>query len=315
MPRSPAARTSIRYSLLLRAFLIVVLALGVFAATTYHFVVAPGIDRLAETQMKQTAGEMEARVRRLLASVEVTLRISRRWGANGDLNLDELQRFNEFFIPVIEQHPEVSSAIFAHESGREIFLLLGPDGKWTNRISYPDHWGRNTYWISWGPGRVIEKVDVREQDYDARTRPWFKGAMALERDEDIHWTAPYIFYTSKEPGVTAASRWTAADGSRYVIAHDVRLLDLSHFTRQLTAGPRGVGMLLDDRGNVVGVPRDPHFASDEAIKQVVLQPLDKIGLPALTAGFASWSAAAAARSSLAGRSGTTLCGLQLESWW
>jgi PAS domain S-box-containing protein len=282
-------RTSIRYSLLWRAFAITALTLGVFAAISYRFIVEPAVNRLAEAQMGQTAVVMEGRVRRLLSSVEITLRTSRSWGVAGQLDLNELRRLNEFFIPIIEQHPEVSSTILAHESGREVFLLLGSDGKWTTRISDPEHWGKQAFWITWGHDHAaVDKVESRQLNYDARTRPWFIGAMAMTKDEDIHWTAPYIFFTTKEPGITAASRWTAADGSRYVIAHDVRLLDLSHFTRQLTAGRNGVGVLLDDKGLVLGVPRDARFESDEGIKKAVLQPLEQLGLPALTAGFRHW---------------------------
>ncbi|BAE50645.1 hypothetical protein amb1841 [Paramagnetospirillum magneticum AMB-1] len=284
-----AGRTSIRNSLLVRAFFIVVIALGVFAASTYWLIVAPTIDRLADTQMRQTAGELEARVRRLLATVEITLNTSRHWGMNGSLDLDQLQRFNEFFFPIIENHPEISSVILAHESGREILLLLTPDGKWVNRLSDPDKRGKATTWITWSAGRVMEKTEVLERDYDARQRPWFKGALAMARDDDIHWTAPYIFFTTKEPGITAASRWTAADGSRYVIGHDVKLLDLSHFTRQVKAGPNGMGMLLDDQGQLVGVPRMPRFDSDDEIKKAVLKPLADQNLPALVEGWRLWN--------------------------
>jgi two-component system sensor histidine kinase/response regulator len=59
----------------------------------------------------------------------------------------------------------------------------------------------------------------------------------------------------------------------------------------LTAGRQGFGILLDDRGQVVGVPRDPRFDSDEEIKRAALQPLEKLGMPELTAGYAAWSAA------------------------
>ncbi|WP_096704880.1 response regulator [Magnetospirillum sp. 15-1] len=288
-PGRPTGGTSIRGSLLVRAFFIVVVALGVFAASTYSLIVAPTIDRLADTQMRQTAGELEARVRRLLATVEITLNTSRHWGMNGSLDLNQLQRFNEFFFPIIENHPEISSVILAHESGREILLLLTPDGKWVNRLSHPDRRGKATTWITWSAGRVMEKTEVLERDYDARTRPWFQGAMAMARDEDIHWTAPYIFFTTKEPGITAATRWTAPDGSRYVIGHDVKLLDLSHFTRQVRAGPNGVGMLLDDRGQLVGVPRMPRFGDDEEIKKAVLKPLADQNMPVLAEGWRRWN--------------------------
>lgn len=72
--------TSVRTSLLLRAFAIVVMALGVFAVSTYALIVVPAIDRLAQSQMTQTAGELDSRVQRLLATVEITLNTSRRWG-------------------------------------------------------------------------------------------------------------------------------------------------------------------------------------------------------------------------------------------
>ena len=280
---------SIRDSLLVRAFFIVVMALGVFSASTYYLIVMPTIDRLADTQMRQTAGELEARVRRLLATVEITLNTSRHWGMNGSLDLDQLQRFNEFFFPIIENHPEISSVILAHESGREILLLLTPDGKWVNRLSDPDRRGKATTWITWSSKRVVEKTEVLERDYDARKRPWFEGAMAMARDEDTYWTAPYIFFTTKEPGITAATRWTANDGSRYVIAHDVKLLDLSHFTRQVRAGPNGVGVLLDDQGQLIGVPRAPRFDDDENIKAAVLKPLVDQNLPVLAEGWGRWS--------------------------
>ena len=114
---------SVRVSLLLRAFLIVVMALGVFAISTYAFIVAPTIERLADTQMRETVGELNSRVQRLLATVEVTLNTSRHWGLNNSLTLDQVEKFNEFFFPVIENHPEISSVLVAHESGREILQI------------------------------------------------------------------------------------------------------------------------------------------------------------------------------------------------
>lgn len=220
---------SIRQALVIRSLLLVILVLAIFSGSVYMLLMGPAIDRLAEAQMGQSAEQLEARVRRLLKSVEITLNTSRSWGEQGEIDHDRLLRFNEFFFAVIGNHPEISSVIFAHESGREILLLQSPDGKWKNRISDPERLGRRTYWITWSQDRRIESIEMRELDYDARKRPWFQAAMAAERDGEIAWTEPYIFFTTKEPGITAATRWRAADGSRYVMGHDVKLLDLSHF--------------------------------------------------------------------------------------
>src|SRR5574343_1342553 len=211
-------------SLILRIGLLILLALAAFTFSLYHLIGRPTVDNLAKTQMERAAEQLEARFARLLKTVEITLRSSQGWGKNGNLDQDQLLRFNEFFFPIIANHGEITSVIFAHESGREILMLMTDDGRWINRISDPADWGRQTSWITWSKDREIESVEMRERDYDARERPWFKGAMALPDGHSVHWTEPYIFFTTKEPGITAAMRWTDADGSTYVIGHHGRLI-------------------------------------------------------------------------------------------
>jgi len=279
---------SIRRSLVVRSFLQILLVLVLFSGSVYLLLTAPTVDKLAEAQLGQAAEQLEARVQRLLQSVEITLNTSRHWGEQGSLDHSRLHHFNEFFFPMIANHPEISSVIFAHESGQEILLLLTPDGKWVNRISHPDLWGKQSWWITWSAEYVIEKVEMREIGYDARTRPWFKAAMAMPDTQQIAWTEPYIFFTTKEPGITAASRWRAADGSRFILAHDVKLLDLSHFTARQTAGLHGMAGIVDDAGKVLAVPRDPRFASDDGIKQVVLKDAGESGVAAFSEGVRLW---------------------------
>ena len=284
----PFRRPTFANSLILRIGLLILLALAVFAAGSYRLIVKPTIRDLAEAQMGQVSEQLEARVSRLLQTVEVTLRSSRGWGANGDLDHARLQRFNEFFFPIIANHGEIASVIFAHESGREILLLRTPDGRWLNRLSNPQQWGKQTYWITWNQQRHLEKVEMRELDYDARRRPWFQGALALANDQAIHWTAPYVFFTTKEPGITAAMQWTGTDGSRFVIGHDVRLLDISTFTASIKVGEQGKAALFQGDGKIVALPRSSAFDSRVAHAASVLKTPDELNLPDVAAGFASW---------------------------
>ncbi|MDD3484388.1 response regulator [Azovibrio restrictus] len=285
-------RLSIRESLVLRAFLIVLATLVLFTFSAYQFIIAPAIQEIAHSQMDQAATQVQARMQRLLDTVETTLDTSQQWGRDGTLDLDELLRFNQFFFPVIQNHKEISSVIFAHESGREILLLHKDDGRWVNRISNPDLWGKQTFWLTWGRDGQLEQVEMLEKDYDARTRPWFKGAMALENDSQRHWTEPYIFFTTKEPGITAARRWTGPDGSRYIIGHDVKLLDLSRFTSQLQVGQQGFSMLMAETNQkIMGLPRHPRFQNDEIMRQSVLKTTGELDIPALSRGVAQWQQA------------------------
>jgi len=277
-------------SLILRIGLLILLALAAFTFSLYHLIGRPTVDNLAKTQMERAAEQLEARFARLLKTVEITLRSSQGWGKNGDLDQDQLLRFNEFFFPIIANHGEITSVIFAHESGREILLLMTDDGRWLNRISNPEAWGNQTYWITWNAQREIEKVELRERNYDARERPWFKGTMALPDDRSVFWTEPYIFFTTKEPGITAGMRWQAKDGSRYVIAHDVRLIDIAEFTTRLDFSPQGKAALFLKEGRIIAPPRDPRFASRPAINEALLKTADELALPELAEGFTQWQA-------------------------
>ncbi|MBS1141177.1 MAG: hypothetical protein H6R13_2630 [Proteobacteria bacterium] len=275
-------------SLILRIGLLILLSLAAFTISLYHLIGRPTVDRLAETQMQLAAEQLEARYTRLLKTVEVTLRSSQGWGKNGDIDQSQLLRFNEFFFPIIANHGEITSVIFAHESGREILLLMTDDGRWINRISNPADWGNQTYWITWDKSRQIENVEMRERNYDARDRPWFKGSMDLPDDQSVFWTEPYIFFTTKEPGITAGMRWRAEDGSNYVIAHDVRLIDIAEFTTRMKVGAQGKAGLFLKEGRLIAPPQDPRFADRKAINQALLKTSEELDLPEFAEAFRLW---------------------------
>ncbi|THF57195.1 response regulator [Pseudothauera rhizosphaerae] len=285
-------RLSIRESLVLHAFLIVLATLALFAFSAYRFIVVPAIGEIAQSQMVQAASGVEARMQRLLATVETTLNTSRQWGVDGNLDQDDILGFNRFFSPLIRHNADIASVIFAHESGREILLLPDGNGGWMNRISHPDLWGRQTFWMFWNADGELARVEMRELDYDARTRLWFNGAMALSDNDPLpYWTAPYIFYTTGDPGVTVARQWRAADGSRYVIGHDVTLIDLSQYSSQLQVGGEGFSMLMAEAGmKVVGLPRRGRFEEDAAMREAMLKTPLELDIPSLSGGFGRWQA-------------------------
>jgi two-component system, sensor histidine kinase and response regulator len=281
-------RLSIRFSLILRGALIVLATLMLFAASAYYLAVVPAMHELAEAQMGQASDQLDARLRRLLEGVETTLETSRQWGADGLLAHDRLRQFNALFVPVLQHHAEISSVLFTHESGREIFLVRRDDGSWQNRLSDPRKWGDTSYLVAWAGDRE-ESRTVNPRLYDARTRPWFQGAMALPADGDIYWTEPYLFFFNGEPGISASTRWTAPDGSRYVIAHDVLLSDISRFTSSLNVGEHGFVALLTDDGRLLGVPHDARFQTSGQIRAAVLKTAVDLPVPALANGVSRWS--------------------------
>lgn len=72
---------------------------------------------------------------------------------------------------------------------------------------------------------VDERLDPDDQ-YDPRQRPWYLAST----EGDRQWTAPYVFFSSKQPGVTFAQRpLEMRGGQTVVIGIDIRLQELSSF--------------------------------------------------------------------------------------
>jgi len=288
-PLVPGA--TLRRSMVLTAFGLVLVALAAFIAGLYVFVYVPLTHDLATAQLRVVSEQVEGRLATLVNRVEAIARLNHDWGRQGLFDVGDPVRFNRVYRPLIERGPQLSSVVLAHESGRELLLLQGPDGRWINRLTDPGRQGRRARFLTWaGDGQLLSD-ETRELDYDARQRPWFQGGMALRDERDIHWSAPYVFRSTQEPGLSVVVSWRTAQGERYAMTTDIRLIDLSRFTRDIVAGKTGFVAVFTGDGRVVGVPHDARFAQDEGIRGAVLQAVGEIGMPPLSAAIELWQRA------------------------
>src|SRR5262245_30510387 len=78
------------------------------------------------------------------------------------------------------------------------------------------------------PDYAIVKSEQDPADtYDPRARGWYRSA--VERRGRV-WTEPYIFFTSRKPGITVASAIIGKDGAtEAVLGVDVELSDISRY--------------------------------------------------------------------------------------
>ncbi len=99
---------------------------------------------------------------------------------------------------------------------------------------------------------VIREYEDLKDDYDPRTRPWFEKAV---NQQELIWTNPYIFYTSKNPGITTASPVYDSLGNLLgVVGVDIEISDLSDFISTLQIGQNGKAFILDNTGQVIAYP-------------------------------------------------------------
>jgi len=93
---------------------------------------------------------------------------------------------------------------------------------------------------------IGKKID-RATDYDPRKRPWYESAIS---NETAQLSAPYVFNSLQQPGLTASKR--ISDG-RGVFGVDVTLTELSGFISSLSVSENGGIILMDDGGRVLSM--------------------------------------------------------------
>ena len=146
-------------------------------------------DKLAQEQLQALAQKTSNDLTGFLQSRK-TACMAQGWGAAGALNLDDAAALVDRFIPVLENLPRISALVLGDSDGRS-FYLARKDKAWFSRSV--DAQG-NAVWRRWsGPGVQIEERRGQE-DYDPRSRAWFKGALAMTDANGVFWTHPICFH-------------------------------------------------------------------------------------------------------------------------
>jgi len=100
-------------------------------------------------------------------------------------------------------------------------------------------------------GHLVDRtVDVSD-NFDPRTRVWYQGAL---KTDGVYWSSPYIFYTTRAPGVTAAIRFKRSGSVDRVFGVDITLEALSGFLASLRIGQTGRAAIIDRAGEVIAGP-------------------------------------------------------------
>lgn len=242
-------------------------------------------DTWARHLMNRSTAQIHAELNQYFEPVVKALHVARSWGEHGLLNVDSPAQLNHVLQPLITQWPQISSILVADTSGRE-HMLLHLQGSWLNRWTRVADWGGTSLLFQWTDPRDEPTVTWRELNYDPRTRPWHQGAMrelpspvTPGASPGLYWTAPYTFFTTRQPGITAATRFIDPTGIEHVVGFDMLLTDISAFTTRLQVAERGQVMVLTEDNLVVGLPRHSRFDDPTALRDLPLQQANDLGIP------------------------------------
>jgi PAS domain S-box-containing protein len=284
--------TSIRHRLVWGSIALIVASFVVCAVSIYLTVYRPLLSDHTSLEMRRASERVAGDIQTIFAQVAGIAARDRDWGMTGVIALDDLPLLNRLIGPLFSGSVGVTSVAIAQDSGREVLILSSSGECCLDRLTNPDAWGREARFMTWDQRGNLMSSERREVDYDARRRRWFIDAMAQPGDDGIYWTPPYKFVSTQELGISAVVRWHAADSHRYAMTTDIRLLDLTRLTQQISFGKSGVAAVLTEDGTVLGVPRDPCFEDIGAVKKALLSHVDNLAIAPLTAAFSAWRTAA-----------------------
>ena len=186
-------------------------------------------------------------------------------------------------LQVIKTYPQLSNFFGADPQGNFLMHRQNPNGTIDTKVVSRSSSEIKVTWIYRDEdNRVVDIKITGDDGYDPRVRPWYKGAV---KSRGIYWTAIYIFFTSKRPGVTISYPLFAEDGQLIaVLGIDIHLERISQFLSNLKIGTNGRAMIIEDSGTLVAYPQldRTHKRSGEDLEMVMLDDLDD---PVLTRAF------------------------------
>jgi signal transduction histidine kinase len=291
IPEIRKRKITIKRSLMMRMVLLILLTSSSILAASY----LQGLKQVSKTAPNNSIAAgiaaTEEQLRTLLDQVNRNLLMARKWAQVRRFDIHDTEQLNGLFVPILEQYPQISSMQIAHPDGRE-WMLLKEGETYLNRLTDISKRGPAAHWIRWDGGGRMVKEWWRDIEYDPRDRPWYKGAAALTDVDAVHWTEPYAFFASNDPGMTVSTKF-CLDGEspdRFcVMAFDVLLMDLSKFTTAITVSDHGLTLVITDSGRMIGLPRDDRFQSMETIRHAVLTHSTQLGIPPIARAIECWS--------------------------
>lgn len=218
--------------------------------------------------------------------INQNLETTRERGKNG-LFSDILnqKKLNDIFIPLLKNSFSISALMFANDQGDE-YRLLKTDSLWIVRLTLQGSENSDPIDYFWKENSDGEEILLYQKkhpaSYDPRSRPWYKLAIKSQYDSISHWTSPYTFFTSKQPGITASTKWEdRKTGRNIVFGMDVLIADLSDFTTTIDITKNGKIFILSDSAQVIGLPKDERFADKITRQQYTLKKLIDLDIPVL----------------------------------
>jgi diguanylate cyclase (GGDEF)-like protein len=213
---------------------------------------------------------------RFVQPAERSAQLTVRMLQEGVFELDDNSKLERYFLAQLQSQDQLNGMYLAKPNGEFLYVKRDALGFLTKDIRVAG--GRVVRLTSRAANlkQIVQKTDLMDT-YDPRTRPWYLGASSARQQI---WTGPYVFFTSKKPGVTSASPVLSTDGRLLaVVGIDVEITKLSDFIERIPISEHGEAFIMDENGTAVSFPNLAKILLEESQKadKPVLPKIENIG--------------------------------------
>jgi serine phosphatase RsbU (regulator of sigma subunit) len=283
-------RRIINKTILINVAIIIPVVVVILVIMMLHL--SSSINSLSLENIENTTFRTREKLKNFFEPVKKHLHIANKWSMLENYDSLSILAFNNRYMPILKFYPEVSGIIVADTKGAE-YSLVKNDDTFINRIIKQSNGKKEIFRMKWNYDENLRGTLLEEWNdelyYDPRKRPWFIADSESNKDE-ICWSDTYIFFTSKNPGITASltSKSYVNNKVDRILAFDILLTEISKFTKSLKVSKNGLAFVISNKGEVIGLPRNSRFDHPDSLKHYVLKPVDSIGIPAVSIAYNRW---------------------------
>ena len=220
-----------------------------------------------------------------LSPAKGAVELATRLAENRVIASEDFGQLERLLFEQLQISPQFAGIFYGEKTGSFVYVMRsdGP-GPFRSKIITRNGAQRETDLI-WRDNEydILERTPDPSDTYDPRTRPWYQSAVS---ELSSIWTDPYIFFTSRSPGITAASPVFGADGALIgVVGVDIGIDAISDFLSRLNIGDSGVAMILNKNGDVIAHPDQNLIRKENEDGTFSFVNINEIGDPVARAAF------------------------------
>jgi len=279
VPRGPRVPLTVCVALLLMA---VVLAVGGGLGFHNYRLTSRIVLDAADAVFQRMGREVALELARTTAPAELLVDVVAKQAATDATGFDERMRELPAFAEALRENAAISALYIGYRNG-DFFLVRSLHDRQTREAlgapvaaafvvqsieTTPAHPVASTRFVYVGDDlAILRSVERTGFSFDPRARDWYRAAIAV--DGAVR-TPPYVFFTTREPGITFARR---SQSRTSVVGADITLAHLSQLLARQAVAPSSELFLLTGDALVVA-----HNGRDSSAR---LHPADAGRLAAL----------------------------------